>query len=81
MRIAIIGVVVSILFGIILLIARVAGYIEVPGYTATALLITFFGALNCLGFGIVGNYAWRAYENTKNRPNYIVASKHEYNEG
>jgi hypothetical protein len=28
-----------------------------------------------LGLGIVGTYAWRAYENTKGRPLAIVASQ------
>jgi polyisoprenyl-phosphate glycosyltransferase len=28
----------------------------------------FFGAFNALGLGIVGTYAWRAFENTKARP-------------
>jgi len=32
------------------------------------LAVLFFGGLNALGLGLVGNYAWRAYENTKHRP-------------
>ena len=32
------------------------------------LTVVFFGGLNALGLGVVGNYAWRAYENTKQRP-------------
>ncbi len=31
-------------------------------------MIVFFGALNLFSLGIVGSYAWRAYENTKARP-------------
>jgi hypothetical protein len=48
------------------------GEIEVAGYTTTILVITFFGALNTLGLGLVGAYAWRAYENTKKRPLALV---------
>jgi len=53
--------------------ARLSGAIEVPGYSATVLLVMFFGGLNSFGLGIIGNYVWRTYENTKSRPNYIVA--------
>jgi hypothetical protein len=32
----------------------------------------FLGALNLFGLGIVGSYAWRAYENTKQRPLHVI---------
>ena len=54
--------------GIVVLLARLLGEVDVPGYTGTMLAVLFFGALNALGLGLVGNYAWRAYENTKHRP-------------
>ncbi|MEQ1534051.1 MAG: hypothetical protein ABL906_10850, partial [Sideroxydans sp.] len=59
------------------LIAKLLGLIAVPGYAMTVLAITFFGALNLLGMGVVGSYAWRIYENTKARPLAIVL-KSEY---
>ena len=33
-------------------------------------------ALNLLGLGLVGSYAWRAYENTKARPLAVVFARH-----
>jgi glycosyltransferase involved in cell wall biosynthesis len=56
------------LFGVAVVIGKLVGAIPVPGYAMTAILIIFFGALNLLGLGIVGSYAWRAYENSKARP-------------
>lgn len=56
------------LFGLVVVAARFAGAITVPGYAMTAILIVFFSALNLLSLGIVGSYAWRTYENTKGRP-------------
>lgn len=41
--------------------------IVVPGYAATLLVMLFFAALNLFGLGIVGSYAWRAYENTRSK--------------
>jgi hypothetical protein len=56
------------LFGLFTVFAKLHGMIEVPGYAMIMLAITFLGCLNLLGLGIVGSYAWRTYENTKNRP-------------
>ena len=67
-RVGSVGALLSLLLSVVVLFARLRGYIEVPGYTMTILIITFLGCLNLLGLGIVGSYAWRTYENTKNRP-------------
>ncbi len=58
--------------GLVIASMRLLGAIDVPGYAALALLVVFFGAANVFGLGIVGTYAWRAYENTKDRPLHVV---------
>ena len=72
------GMVASVLGGAVIFIAKVTGQIPVPGYAATTLVVIFFGALNCLGLGIIGGYVWRTFENTKGRPNYLIASQNSY---
>lgn len=62
------GALAAALFSVVVLFARAAGFIAVPGYAMTILVIAFLGCLNLLGLGIVGSYAWRTYENTKRRP-------------
>ena len=74
----VIGVIASIFLGIAVVLAKMFGNIEVPGYTATVLIVVFFGGLNSLGLGIVGAYAWHAFENTKNRPLAIVMAKQQF---
>ena len=71
----VLGLILSCLLGLLVLIGRLTGAIDVAGYSATILVILFFGALNTFGLGIVGAYAWRAYENTKARPAYLVLSR------
>jgi glycosyltransferase involved in cell wall biosynthesis len=66
------GLVVSIIFAAIVLWARLTGRIQVTGYSPVVLAITFFGSLNLVSLGIIGSYLWRAFENTKQRPNAIV---------
>lgn len=64
----------SLSFGMLVLVAKLLGFIETSGYAATILLILFFQTVNLLGIGIVGTYSWRAYENSKHRPLSIVIS-------
>lgn len=67
-RVGALGSALAALTGFVTLLAKLQGMIEVPGYAMIMLAITFLGCLNLLGLGIVGSYAWRTYENTKNRP-------------
>ena len=68
MRVGALGTGAAAAFGIVVILGRLTGTITVPGYAMTAILIVFFSALNLLSLGIVGSYAWRAYDNTKARP-------------
>lgn len=75
------GLLVSIVLGSAVLVAKLADIVPVPGYAGTMLAVLFFGGLNALGLGLVGNYAWRAYENTKRRPLGIVMTLDEFSRG
>ena len=46
--------------------------IEVPGYASIVCLILFFGGLNLIGIGLLGQYVGRTYIESKHRPIYIV---------
>jgi polyisoprenyl-phosphate glycosyltransferase len=76
----IVGLIFGIGYGVVITILRLLGNIELPGYTATILIITFFGSLNMLGLGIVGTYAWRANENAKRRPLSVVQAAHLFDQ-
>ena len=72
------GVFVALTMGSSVLYGWITNSISVPGYTATMLIVVFFGGLNLFGLGIIGTYAWRTYENTKKRPASVIMSKKEY---
>lgn len=80
-RMGMIGSVFCITLGLVVLVARLSGAIDVPGYAATIITVLIFGALNLLGIGLVGTYAWRGYENSKQRPLAVVSMKKENNRG
>jgi polyisoprenyl-phosphate glycosyltransferase len=75
------GLVMSVLFGSVVIFSKLFFSLPVPGYAATATLIMFFGGLNCFGLGVLGGYLWRTFENSKRRPNFIVLSREEFRNG
>lgn len=75
MKIGALGSLFSIGLALVIAAARIFGYIEVPGYAATILAVLILGALNLFGLGLVGTYAWRGYENSKQRPLSVISKK------
>jgi glycosyltransferase involved in cell wall biosynthesis len=70
--IGLVGMALGALVALAVVIAKITGGIDVPGYAATVLVIVFFGSLNMVGLGIIGSYVWRSYETAKGRPGAIV---------
>jgi glycosyltransferase involved in cell wall biosynthesis len=66
------GTITAIAFSVVLLVARLLNQIDVPGYTAIALTVTFFGSITSLGLGILGQYLWLVLQNVRGRPNYLI---------
>lgn len=74
----VLGVLTSVGLGSAVVVARTTGAIAVPGYAATVIVVMFFGGLNSLGIGLIGEYLWRTFENTKGRPQYVVAASEAF---
>ncbi|MDG6399534.1 glycosyltransferase family 2 protein [Pseudomonas quasicaspiana] len=77
-RVGAVGSGLSALYGASVVIAKLGGLIDVPGYAMTLFTITLLGSLNLLGLGVIGSYAWRTYENTKGRPLAIPMKVSEF---
>lgn len=67
------GCIISLLLGITLVYLRLTEVVVVPGYVAIMITIMFFGSLNLVAVGIVGEYLHRTFENTKQRSQSIVS--------
>ena len=76
-----IALVLAVGASILVIVAKLRGDIQVPGYTPIVLATLFFGALTSIGFGIVGQYLWLGLQIGRRRPNYIVSSIEEHGAG
>ena len=71
----ILGITFSIIsfLGIILILGlRLFTSVYIPGFASTVIIILFIGGIQLLMLGIVGEYIKRLYDETKQRPLYIV---------
>ena len=62
----------SVLMVLYLVIAHTLGWILVPGWTSVLALIAVFGGLNMIAIAIVGEYLWRNFDQTRQRPMFII---------
>jgi dolichol-phosphate mannosyltransferase len=45
---------------------------NMPGWTSTMVIISFFSGMILFSLGIIAEYIWRIYEEVKDRPGYII---------
>jgi dolichol-phosphate mannosyltransferase len=62
----------SIVIVLYLVLGKTMGWIEVPGWASVMALITAFGGMNMVSIAIVGEYLWRNFDQTRQRPMFIV---------
>ena len=70
----------SFLIGIYYVISKFIYPSITPGLPSTILFITFFSGLNLIGLGLIGEYVGRIYDQVKDRPNFIIDKKYNFDE-
>ena len=63
------------LCGIIYIFASFISGNVVSGWTSLALIVCFFGGVQTLSLGIIGEYIGKVYLETKARPRYIISER------
>ena len=75
------GVVLSLLaftYGSFLIIRTIILGIDVPGYASLMVTILFIGGVQLITLGILGEYLGRIYEETKQRPLYLIRERYGF---
>ena len=70
--IGILVAIVSFVYGAFILYNRLIGNVSVEGWTATMIVVTFTAGLQMIMIGVVGEYLWRALDQARQRPSYVI---------
>jgi len=65
----------SVLLGIGLVVSYIAGPSSAPGWASIVLIMTFLGGIQLFFMGIFGEYLGQVFDEVKQRPRYLVASR------
>ncbi len=75
---SIVGICTSIagfIYTLAILIQRLAYGISVQGWTSLAIIVLVLGGFQMMMLGLIGEYLWRTFDETRHRPAYTVAEK------
>lgn len=62
----------ALIWAVVVLIFKLAGMIEVSGWTTLFIFNLFSFGVIMLTLGILGEYLWRTFDASRNRPPYII---------
>jgi len=71
-----IGAIATLFYAIFIILTTLTRGIDVPGYASTLVAVLFFGSVQLISVGMLGEYLGRVYMETKNRPNYIIRKRY-----
>jgi glycosyltransferase involved in cell wall biosynthesis len=77
------GIIISVfafLLGIVYFILKLAGAPFPVGNPTIVILVTFFSGIQLLSLGVMGEYIGRIYDEARERPKYIIESRHGFDD-
>ncbi|MEB3161272.1 MAG: glycosyltransferase family 2 protein [Synechocystis sp.] len=63
---------ISLLYAFYLVVRTLISGVDVPGYASLMVAVLFLGGVQLISLGVIGEYLARVYEETKERPLYLV---------
>ena len=73
--IGVVSCLISIIWSCVILVGKLLGTIEIEGFTSLMIFQLLSFGITMLTLGVLGNYLWRSFDATRNRPVYIVEDK------
>lgn len=66
------SMVVAIIWAVVVLVSKLCGAIAVSGWTSLFIFSLFSFGVTMMTLGILGEYLWRTFDASRNRPPYII---------
>lgn len=67
------------IWGILVVVMKLLGYINVSGWTTLFIFNLFSFGIIMVTLGILGGYLWRTFDASRNRPPYIIEEENKCN--
>jgi len=67
----------TVMYGFFIFIRTLIFGADIPGYASLFVAIMFFGSLQLIGVGILGEYVGRTYMEAKRRPIYLIRKTYQ----
>jgi len=77
--IGLLGSVFAIFYASFIVIRTSIYGIDLPGYASLLVVMLFFGSLQLMSLGIIGEYIGRIYFESKQRPIYLIKKQYQFN--
>ncbi|OGT30553.1 MAG: glycosyl transferase family 2 [Gammaproteobacteria bacterium RIFCSPHIGHO2_12_FULL_35_23] len=69
---------ISLLYALVIVFDTLCFGVDVPGFATITVAIMFFGGIQLISIGILGEYIARIFREVKNRPKYIIDKTHGF---
>lgn len=63
---------IAAIWAVVVLVAKLSGNIEVSGWTTLFIFNLFSFGITMMTLGILGEYLWRTFDASRNRPTFII---------
>jgi len=71
------GALVTFSYAIFIILRTLKYGVDIPGYASILVAVLFFGSLQLISVGMLGEYISRIYMETKHRPLYLIRKHHK----
>jgi glycosyltransferase involved in cell wall biosynthesis len=70
--VGVIGALCTFSYGLFIVFRTLTAGTDLPGYASLLVSILFFGSMQLIGLGVLGEYIGRIYMESKRRPTYLI---------
>jgi len=75
------SIIVGLIYVLMIIFSKIFGYGNiVSGWSSMVIIIIFFGGVQLLTIGVLGQYIGSLFDEVKNRPEYIISEKINFRE-
>lgn len=79
--IGVISAILTLIYALFIILRTLIHGVDIPGYASLLVAVLFFGSLQLISVGVLGEYIARIYMESKQRPIYLIRKHYEADNG